>query len=274
MSDGIYSPEEVVVQAQTIGLEIISITDHDTIRGISRALNYANIKNINLRIIPGVEINTNWKGEEVHILGYFIDYKSTYLEEELKRLREGRVRRNKKIVEKLKMMGMDIKFEEVLSCAQGETLGRPHIAKVIVKKGFAPDLKSAFIQYLEPGRPGFVPRESISPLEAIKLIERCGGIPFLAHPGLLSSPLSIIWELKEGGLKGLEVYYPGHKEGDNDFFEKKAKEYNLLTSGGSDFHGTTDFSSHPMVRWEIPFWVKERLNNEKEKNNEVTESIK
>lgn len=236
-SDGMLTPETVVQIANKLKLRAIAITDHDTIDGIAPALREAK-KYSDLEVIPGIEINTHYEGQEIHILGYYIDYKEDYLKQTLTEFQEYRILRAKKIIYKLNnQLKIDVCFDEVLKKAKGPSVGRPHIAAALAEKGYAENIQDAFEKYLDLGKPAYVPRKKITPYDAIDIIKKSKGIPVLAHPGLLEKQ-DIIQSLIDYGIIGIEVIHRDHSQWQNKFYYDFALKNNLLMTGGSDSHGT------------------------------------
>jgi len=233
-SDGALTPEEVVKRAQEAGLEAGAGTDHDTTAGLEEALEAG--RRLGVLVVPGIEISTEWQEEEVHLLGYWLDYRQSWLQERLAKRREGRLRRAQKIVQRLGELGLEISWQRVLDLAGRAAVGRPHIALALVEKGYATSLEEAFRRYLNRGAPGYVPRTPLSPAEAVAIVRRAGGAPVLAHPGLLKKR-EVLPELLQLDLAGIEVYYPGHDAATTAWLEKVAEERRLIGTGGSDFHG-------------------------------------
>ncbi|MGB9845970.1 MAG: PHP domain-containing protein [Desulfotomaculales bacterium] len=234
-SDGTEEPASVVKKAKEIGLQAIAITDHDTVNGVPPAL--AAGKELNLEVVPGVELSTESERGEFHLLGYFIDFCSPELNARLEHIRNHRVERALKMVCKLREMGVAISPEQVLSEAGRAAPGRPHIARVLVREGFAGTLGEAFSRFLSRNSPAYVPRFKYSPLEAVQLIARSKGVPVLAHPGLVTGWDRLLWALIEAGLKGVEVYYPAHTPEQVEYFLELCRKYRLIPTGGSDYHG-------------------------------------
>lgn len=235
-SDGILSPEEVIDKSINMGLRGISITDHDTVDGLETAEKYLAEINTNLKFIPGIELNTDYKNSEVHILGYFIDYYDKLLLNKLIELKNSRYDRAEKMISKLRSMGFIIDIQLVEKIAGSDIIGRPHIAQALVDKGYVFSVKEAFDKYISKGRPAYVPRYKFLPEEAINLIKNAGGIAVLAHPGLIKNN-DIVEEILEMGIEGIEVYYPEHHPIQVGNYLKICRERNLLITGGSDFHG-------------------------------------
>lgn len=233
-SDGRLSVEAVVELAANIGLSGISLTDHDTVSGLAMAGERA--KEHGLVFVPGIELNTDYAAAEVHILGYFIDYRHSELVEKLQDLKLKRQKRARQIVERLNWLGFPVSFERVRELAGDELIGRPHVARAMVEIGVINHETEAFDNYIGRGMPAFVPRYNFSPEEAISLISSSGGLPFLAHPGKIHDK-SVINTVIDMGICGLEVYYPEHSENEMQYFLGLAAQKGLLASGGSDFHG-------------------------------------
>lgn len=232
-SDGTMSIEEIIDLALQKGIKLIAITDHDTISGVKEAELFAKGKNI--KIVPGIEINTDYKKHEVHILGYFIDVNNKKMKEILEKLRDARVGRVKKIIEKLNALNIGIDFDDVLKEGKGDSIGRPHVALAMIKKGYAKKVSEIFDQYLEIGRPAYVERFKLTPYDAIDLINGAGGIAVLAHPKLVYND-DIVDELLPH-LDGIEIYHSEHSKEDIENYLKKSLPYDLIITGGSDCHG-------------------------------------
>lgn len=233
-SDGTCEPNEIVKLAKNADLSVVAITDHDTVDGIDEAKEASRLYGV--EVIPGIELNSYDDRQDVHILGYFIDYKNDNFVKRLKDIRESRTIRAKLIISKLNAMNINITYSDVSSYTKGSFVGRPHIARAIVKAGYAKSVKEAFDKYIGENSPAYVKRYRLHPFESIRMIANAGGIPVLAHPGLLTDK-GIIKHLIANGLKGIEVYHSKHSKSDTDFFKNFALENNLLITGGSDFHG-------------------------------------
>jgi len=235
-SDGLFSTEELMLKASIAGLSAISITDHDIVDALYEAIPIG--KDLGIEVIPGVEISAEHKGKEAHILAYYFDYKNEELLEYLKNFRNERLIRARKIVNKLNELNILMKFDDVLSHAKGNaSIGRPHIAMALVDGGYVDNYYEAFNKFLGDDKPAFVKKPNISVPEAVKLISRCGGLSFIAHPGKSLRNSNNIYEIIEAGIDGIEVIHPSHTEFDIAFYQDLASQYFLLESGGSDFHG-------------------------------------
>ena len=240
-SDGSFAPAEIIVLAKKAGVTALAITDHDITTGISEASDAG--KDCGIEVIPGVEISSTLRDSELHILGYFFDCQDEQLNERLTALRQSRHRRNPKIIERLQASGIDITYDEVCAIAGTDSVGRPHIARVLMEKNVVSSAKEAFDQWLAEGRPAHVPRELPTPAEAIQWINDAKGLPVLAHPTWVKTVdqtlMDLVRQLKADGLKGLEVYYSTHTSRQTRNYLALAKQLGLLVTGGSDFHGMT-----------------------------------
>ncbi len=259
-SDGTFSPRRVVREAAKKGLHTIAITDHDTVQGIPEAIQAG--RDMNVEVIPGVELAVDERGSEVHILGLFIDWENKTLQDTLKNLSVQRVSRMKKIVCKLTQFGMNIKFEEILGLAKGGIIGRLHLAHVMKKKGYVESIAEAFNRHIGDRKACYVPRYKLSSEETISLIHRMGGVSIIAHPMLLRRD-DIIIDLIKKGLCGIEAFYNHQSKETAEHYEKLAKDYGLLVTGGSDCHGEgKDRILMGSVR--IPYKYVERLKEYRE----------
>lgn len=235
-SDGILTPLEIVDHALKAGLNGLAITDHDTINGLDKALKYKEQNNIPVDVIPGIEMNTDYDNEEIHILGYFVDYYNKRLVERLDEIKEARYERASKMIIKLKKLGFSLEFEEVKRIAHDDLIGRPHIAQALIQKGYVFSIKEAFTKYIGKGKPAYIPRYKFLPEEAINLIKTSGGISILAHPGLINDQ-KLIDNVIKMGIEGIEVFYPEHSNEQINKYLMLTTKNHLLVTGGSDFHG-------------------------------------
>jgi 3',5'-nucleoside bisphosphate phosphatase len=230
-SDGSLTPQALADSMGDRHVEIFAISDHDTLSAYG-----AFTPPSGARVVTGVEINTTWRDNEVHLLGYALPLESPSFGSMLERNRDERAKRARRMVEQLQAGGYSITFEAVLREAQGsKALGRPHVAKALVRAGAVESVDSAFRRLLRRGTPGYVPSTHVTPHEAIDGIRECGGVAVLAHPGRLKDR-SIIDALAERGLQGLEVFYPQHDAEDVRCFREIAQRYGLVMTAGSDFH--------------------------------------
>jgi predicted metal-dependent phosphoesterase TrpH len=216
------------------GLAAIAITDHDTLDGIPQAIKAGSKDNV--EVIPGIELTAEWEGSEFHILGYFVNYEEPWFKSILEDVKRDRVERVKEMIRRLKEFGMDISLKEVLRLAPHGSVGRLHLAMVMHRRGHISTVAEAFQRYIGDGGPAYVGRFRFSPTEAIRIITKADGVPVLAHP-FIPGKDEIIPQLKEAGLKGIEVLYPEHTSSQRSHYQDLAREYSLLITGGSDFHG-------------------------------------
>ncbi|MFC1874976.1 PHP domain-containing protein [Chloroflexota bacterium] len=257
-SDGRFSPEEIVRKAAGLDLSAIAICDHDTVDGIAPALAAAKAFPT-LKVIPGVEVSTLAPGNEVHMLGYFIDCADPDLKTALGGLRNSRLERAEAIISKLKELGIDIDWRRVRELAGDGSVGRPHIARAMLEKNYIASFKEAFDKYIGLGGPAHVERHKITPSGAVALITQASGLPVLAHPLTVNDPEAMIAALKKAGLVGIEVYYNDYDEAKRDNLARLAKKYNLIATGGSDYHGMDDNAETMMGSAGVPFESLERL---------------
>ncbi len=240
-SDGTFTPKELVELAKRKELSCIALTDHDTLSGVQEAQEEGSRAGI--EVIAGVEISVKFEPGTMHILGYFIDRNSKKLQEGLSEIQNARRQRNPIIIEKLRALGVKISLEEVERESGGDQVGRPHFARVLVKKKYVKKFEEAFNKYLTKGAPAYVDKRKLTSREAIEMIEEAGGVASLAHPKLLkldSIPNRFeqtIEQLRSEGLKGLEVYSSCQSKQEAAQYKKTADRLGLLVTGGSDFHG-------------------------------------
>lgn len=240
-SDGSCTPTEVVMRAHDAGVTALAITDHDITTGIAEAITAG--QQYGIDVIPGIEISSLINDTELHILGYFLDWQDPELQARCQGLRDSRHRRNPKIIERLQALGIDITYDEVQALAGTESVGRPHIARVLMDKGVVTSAKEAFDRFLAEGRPAHMPRELPSPTEAIQWIKAAKGLAVLAHPTWVKTTdrplIDLVRQLKAAGLDGVEVYYSTHAARQTREYLELAQQLGLLSTGGSDFHGVT-----------------------------------
>ena len=238
-SDGRLAPQKLVSLAVEVGLEVIAITDHDTIDGLAPALEAAQ-SYPSISVIPGVEINTDVLQGEVHILGYFVDYHDNEFKKELLWLRNSRLDRARKMLSKLHELGMNIEWDRVQELAMGGAMCRPHIARALLEKGYVQSEKEAFDKYIGHNRPAYVERRKLLPIEAVRLITDAKGLPVLAHPDDIPDLDSLLQELCAAGLAGIEVYYKDYGMDTINKLLRFSSKYNLITTGGTDYHAFGD----------------------------------
>jgi 3',5'-nucleoside bisphosphate phosphatase len=248
-SDGGLSPGELVRKAKSVGLNIIGITDHDSVRGLDEAIEHG--RDLGVEVVPGIELSAIYNDIEIHILGYFIDHHSIVLQKTLEVLCAERLKRAGRIVDKLNNMKIPLTLESVLANATGEAVGRPHIANALVNEGHATSYRQAFSKYLGDKCPAYEQKVTFSPPEAIGLIAGCGGLSFLAHPGNSTDDI-LIGHLIQSGIDGVEVIHPSHSPELVKRYRSLVNEYRLLESGGSDFHGGMKGDDHNFGQLWLP----------------------
>ena len=235
-SDGRLTPTELIQLVAKQGLKTISITDHDSTEGLAEA--YEAAKEFpDLRIIPGIEMSADLPGNEVHVLGYFLDYHDVDFQASLTEFRRGRVDRAQIMVEKLEVLGKPVEWERVQHFAGDGSVGRPHIALAMVEAGYFKEPKEAFEEYLGNDGLAYYDRPKLNPIESVEMIQRVGGVPVLAHPTFMNDMEGGITELKKAGLLGMEVYYAQYDDDTVRHLARLAREYDLIPCGGSDYHG-------------------------------------
>jgi len=238
-SDGSDPPPELVRKAVRAGLRAVALTDHDTVAGIAQAQEEA--RALNIELIPGVELSTSYEGTELHILGLFINPQSRELRKILDVLVETRKTRNEQLADRLRELGVSIDKSE-LPDGSGTSVTRAHFAKLLIEKGYCSSVSDAYNRYLGFGAPAHVPRDKLSPQQAISVIHKAGGIAVLAHLTQIrlkddASLLTLVSDLKEMGLDGLEVYYPEYTKKQQEEYLEYADIFDLAVTGGSDYHG-------------------------------------
>lgn len=240
-SDGSFSPTELIDYAHEKGLASIAVTDHDTVAGLDEAM-AAGAKYDDLEVIPGIEFSTVNEGKDVHVVGLYLDYKSEAFVKRLDEFRNSRTERNKKMCQKLTEAGLPTDFDELTAKYSGSVLTRAHYAAYMLEKGYIKSRQEAFDRYIGDNCPCFVPRENVTPELAVEIILEAGGVPVLAHPILYhmsdAKLESLVARMKDAGLMGIEAIYCTYSMSEEQSIRKLAKKYDLLISGGSDFHGT------------------------------------
>jgi 3',5'-nucleoside bisphosphate phosphatase len=250
-SDGRLKPADMVRLARERGLDVIAVTDHDSVGGIDEAIS----ESMNPRaitVVPGVEINTDLASGELHVLGYFLDYKNATLLEKLEKIRASRVGRARQMVEKLSQLGMQVEWQRVLDLARGESICRPHIAQALLERGYVTSEREAFDKYIGRNGPAYVEREKIKPVEAVEIIKASGGLPILAHPADITELDDMLRQLIGAGLVGIETYYAQYDQKTIDRLVKVAADYGLLTTGGTDYHHFQDSAEMALGSAKVP----------------------
>lgn len=242
-SDGTLSPTKLVERARAAGIATMSVTDHDTMAGVSEAAEAAATHGIEL--LPGIEITAVADGRDVHMLAYFLDPQPHGLDEFLVRQRADRIRRAKEMSEKLSALGVPIKIDGLIeeASASGKAVARPAVARALVEAGHCATIQQAFDKWLADGGSAYVARQGASPVEVVALVARNGGVSALAHPGLLRRD-ELIPELAAAGLGAIEVFHSDHDASAESRYIKKAEQHRLAVCGGSDFHG----DQHPRAK--------------------------
>jgi 3',5'-nucleoside bisphosphate phosphatase len=253
-SDGSFTPRELVQEAARRGLRVLAITDHDSTEGLAEALDEA-ARHPPLQIVPGIEINCDVEGAEIHVLGYYVDHEAPWFQEFCRAQREERRARVHRITARLHELGMPVDPEEVFVLVREGSAGRPHVAQAMMKRGYVKSVREAFDRYLAAGKPAHVPRKRLGPADAVRLIRKAAGVPVLAHPGLAQRD-EMIPELVAAGLMGIECYYSEHSPVQTGGYLQLCRERDLVATGGSDFHGprvraaTLGVPAVPMAAWE------------------------
>jgi 3',5'-nucleoside bisphosphate phosphatase len=254
-SDGTYTPAELIEEAARRGVRVLAVTDHDSTEGVPPALAAA-AAHPPLLVVPGIEINTEAAGGEVHLLGYFVDHQAGWFRDLLREFRDDRARRIHRIAERLGALGLPIDPAEVLALVREGSAGRPHVARVMVARGYVASVKEAFDRYLKADGPAYVSHRKMAPREACAVIRKAGGLAVLAHPGFNDGSEAMIRELAAAGvLDGVECYYAEHTTEQTARFVGLCRELGLATTGGSDFHGPAVRAAtlgQPPVPW--PAW--------------------
>lgn len=258
-SDGAFTPSELIREAKAYGLECIAITDHDSTNGIDEALVEGERQGVH--VIPGIEMSTDIPRAEVHVLGYYLDYHDEEFQKVLQQLRDGRRDRAEKIVAKLAEMGLPLMWDRVLEVAGKGSVGRPHIAQVMVEMGYVASNIEAFASYIGRNAPAYVERYKLTPMEAIALIRKTKGLPVLAHPGELFNLTQLLPDMISAGLVGMEAYYGDYSPEAVEGLLSLADEYGLIPTGGTDFHRVEPDGhgpKHPGDTW-VPWESVRRL---------------
>lgn len=239
-SDGTYTPAEAVEQAASLGLRAIGITDHDTVAGIQEALSAG--ERFGVEVVPGIEVSSDYRDNNVHVLGYFIDPTAPCLRPVLDWVSTERDERNELMVNLFRRDGFDISIEALRSAYPDAVLGRPHFAEFLMRKGYISSVKEGFERYLGEGRPYYLPKLRITIRRAVEVILGAGGVPVLAHPLQYHYPenevIEMIEHAKRLGVRALECYYSEHTPEQQAWLLSVAERYGLGVSGGSDWHGS------------------------------------
>lgn len=238
-SDGLLTPSRLMEKAEAVGLGAISITDHDTLAAydVLRMEGY----NGPVKLIPGIEVSCTEDRRDVHVLGYYIDHKDPTLRAYIDFFKTDRERRAREMVERLQRLRVNISFDEVQDHAGTAPIGRPHVAAVMVQRGFSKNLQNAFDVYLDTGKPAFVSKAPYSVKMAADMIHGAGGIAVIAHPGKTYHDPRLFLGLRTSGIDGVEVYHPSHWYVTREYYKALALQHGLLITGGSDYHGSREY---------------------------------
>lgn len=268
-SDGTFTPSELVDYAVEKGLTAFALTDHDTIEGVNEALLASEGKPVT--VLPGVEFSTEYEGKDIHIVGLMIDPDCPAILEKMQEFVSSRITRNQKMCAALQAASIDVSYEKLMETYPGAVITRAHYAKYMIKEGYVKSFAEAFERYIGDRAPCFIPREKVTPQDAIKLILEAKGIPVLAHPllyGMGKDRLQLLVErLKEAGLVAIEAVYSTYSPSEEAEMRKLAKDNGLLISGGSDFHGSTKPGLDLAVGYGRLYIPEEILTNLKEKKD-------
>jgi predicted metal-dependent phosphoesterase TrpH len=264
-SDGTLTPRELVRRAVQQGVRVLAITDHDSTEGLREAMDEARL-HLPLEIVPGLEINCDVPAgpaggaAEVHVLGYCVDWEADWFQQFLREQRDERRQRVYRIAERLAALGAPIDPDEVFAIVKEGSAGRPHVAQVMVKRGYVKSVREAFDKYLRAGGPASVPRKRLTPAAAVAVIRRARGVPVLAHPGLADRD-DLIPELVSAGLMGIETYYPEHSASQTAAYRELCTKLGLVATGGSDYHGPQIGRAHNPGTPPIPLSVWHELRS-------------
>lgn len=259
-SDGRMSPPELVKKAKELGLSAIGIVDHDTVDGIACAIEAG--KTDGIEIVPGVELSSQCDGRDIHIIGYYIDLSCPKFKEYLQLFRKERYRRAEKMVQNLNRLGIHLSMEDVEGRARGSCIGRPHLAEVLMEKGYIETFQEAFHKYIGYGSKAYEEKYQILPEEAIRLIAEAKGLSFLAHPSYAIHN-EIIFKLIKAGLDGIEIFHPKLDQNRMQHLQNIVREHALLISGGSDCHGGRNGDIY-MGKFNIPYSILEDIKRRAE----------
>lgn len=256
-SDGTHTPSQIVQMAQALGLRAIAITDHDCMAGVREAT--AAAAGSALLVIPGVELSTDVPEGEVHVLGYYLDDANPELQTLLAKLRGARLQRARRMVEKLAALGLPLSWDRVQAIANGAAVGRPHVARALLEAGHVSSVQDAFSLYIGRHGPAYVERYRLTPAEAVALVRRLGGLPVLAHPSFVPNLPERLPQLVAAGLTGMEVWYTGYSPDTTSELSALARQYGLVETGGSDFHGVSVMPSAILGAVPVPYAAVEEL---------------
>lgn len=256
-SDGFLSPAELVEKALGAGLRVMALTDHDTVEGVAEARNAA--IGTELEVIPGIELSSDYGSSELHILGYFVDLDSNSLTAHARWCQERRVERIRLMCQRLTNIGMPLSFDEVQALSGPGSVGRPHVAQAMIARGYVDSIGEAFNRYIADGRPAFIPRENVTPAQAIAAINDANGVAVLAHPLFTPNFQGLLPDLGNDGLAGLEAYYGEYDQSTRERLASIARRQGLIATGGSDYHGDGFKEGRALGSVVVPAEVVEEL---------------
>lgn len=259
-SDGLFTPSEIIEDSLKLGLQAIAITDHDTVDGYVEAAEMVEAKV--MEVVPGVELSSNYKGSDVHILGYYIDHQNPEFVKKILKFRQYRYERGESMVARLNELGLNLSMDTVKTIAGDSSLGRPHLADALLREEFVQTYDEAFARYLGYHAPAYVPKKVLTSPQAIDLIHLIRGVAVLAHPGTLRHD-EFIPDLLEMGLDGIEAYHSQHDRNDVTRYKNMAKKLDVIYTGGSDCHGPRKGKSLIGTQ-RVPYSVLVKLKKVKE----------
>ncbi len=253
-SDGLLRPSELVQRSQELELSALALTDHDTVDGLAEARLAA--KNTGLSLIAGIELSCGWEGRDnsVHVLGLFIRDDAPAMTRLLQEQKEARYHRAIRMVELLRGLGMNVdELHEQFLASRDKVLGRPHIARFLVEKGYVREFQEAFERYLSRGKPAYVPKDHVLPETGIDIIHASGGIAVIAHPGLISDWDEVWKNIGDLAWDGIETFYSEHSNSDVGRFKKIVDARGWISTGGSDYHGDYGKHRNRLGRYGLPY---------------------
>jgi predicted metal-dependent phosphoesterase TrpH len=259
-SDGLFTPSEIVENSLKLGLQAIAITDHDTVDGYVEAAQMVDASV--MEVVPGVELSSNYKGSDVHLLGYYIDHQNPEFVKKILKFRQSRYERGESMVARLNELGLNLSMDTVKTIAGDSSLGRPHVADALLREEFVQTYDEAFARYLGYHAPAYVPKRVLTSPQAIDLIHLIRGVAVLAHPGTLRHD-EFIPDLLEMGLDGIEAYHSQHNRGDVTRYKNMARKLGIIYTGGSDCHGPRKGKSLIGTQ-RVPYSVLAKLKKVKE----------
>lgn len=255
-SDGAFSPYELIRRARNAGLSVISITDHDNVAAVDESIAWG--REMNVDIIPGLELSVAMGEKDVHLLAYFFDHTNKNLLDYLSFFRHERVKRAERIVDKLNKINIPLRMESVMDQAGIGAVGRPHIASALVEEGLIETYHEAFLKYIGTGAPAYEKKFQLTPEDAVRLIASAGGLTFLAHPGKATAESELLHLIK-AGIDGIETVHPSHSETQQAYYRRVVDQYFLLESGGSDFHGGKKNDDDVLGGITVPMCIVDRM---------------